>query len=124
GIHCAPALSRPAVARCLLVAALVEAVVVGNFLPWGDVPDGLDPDAAAHLAGLAVWIATVVDKHGKAVPVDHDRAVTESKQVGHRGPLIADVGVLLFHACPGVLGNAGAFANSGGCVAACGMNAG
>src|ERR1035437_9502532 len=62
-VHGAPAYLRAAVAVALIVAAVVEAVVVGDLLARLDVADGHDPDPAVLLVGFAIGIATMVDEH-------------------------------------------------------------
>src|ERR1035437_6019914 len=76
-IHCAAALLGAAVAQRLIVAAVVEAVIVGDLLADVDVADGRHPDPVVLLAGLAVGVATVVDEHRRAMAVDADGAVAE-----------------------------------------------
>src|ERR1035437_443405 len=106
-VHGAAASFCAAVAEGFIVAAIVEAVVVGDLLAGGDLPDGLDPHPAAHLAGLAVGLATVVDEHGGAMAVDDDGAVAESKQEGDGRGVVWCVGLGLGAAVAGVLGDAG-----------------
>ena len=81
-VHGSAALFGAAVADGFVVAAVIQAIIVGNLLARGDVLDGRDPHAAAHFAGLAVGVATVVDEHRHAVAVDDHRAVAESKEIG------------------------------------------
>jgi hypothetical protein len=124
GIHCAAAVFCAAVAKRLVLAAVVEAVVVGNLLAGDDVAQSRDPDSSVLLDTLAVGIATVIDKHRRAMAVDDDRAVSESKQVGDGGVLVGGVGLVPRKAVPGVLGHALALANGGGGVAAGGVDGG
>lgn len=63
----AAAASRPAVAVQLVVLVLDgELIVVGEFLAPVDLPQGKDDDVlvAVHVddAGIAVWLARVVDE--------------------------------------------------------------
>jgi len=48
GVQGATAFGRAAVAQGFAIVAVVEAVVVGEFLAGSDVADGLDPDASAN----------------------------------------------------------------------------
>jgi len=124
GVHGAAAVFRAAVADCFVVAAVVEAVVVSDLVAGGQVPDRRDPHPPVLLAGLAVGVATVVDEHGRAVAVDDDRAVAQSKEIGDGRVLVAGVGLLLGEAAAGVLGHAGSPAHRGRRVAACGVYGG
>ena len=81
-IHGSAAFLCAAVADRLIVAAVVEAVVVGDFFSGGDVPDGRDPYTAFDFPSFAIGVATVVDEHRGAVAVDDDRAVSKSKEIG------------------------------------------
>ena len=121
-VHGAAAPFCAAVADGLVRAPVVEAVVVGNLFSRLDFADGRDPDASADLLGLTIRVAAVVNEHGHAMTVDDDGAVTESKQVGNGRVLIGRVGLVFTETRPGVLGNAGAFANCGRAIAAGGMN--
>jgi len=123
-VHGATAFFSAAVAAGLIVAAVVEAVVVGDLLSSGDVLYGRYPDAIILFAGLAVGVATVVDEHGGAVAVDDHRAVAESKEVGDGRGLVGDVGFVLAEAVAGVLGDALTLADGRGGVAAGGVDGG
>ena len=123
-VHRSAASLCATVAESFVFAAVIEAVVVGNLLAGGNVPDGLDPDAAVHFAGLAVGVATMVDEHGRTVAVDDDGTVTESKEIGNDRVLVAGIGLLFAQAAAGVFGHARALADGGGGVAAGGVDGG
>jgi hypothetical protein len=74
--------------------------------------------------GFAVGVATVVDEHGHGVAVDDDLAVAQSKEVGDGRVLVAEVGLLFGERVAGVFGDARAFADGGGGVAAGGVDGG
>jgi len=111
-----------AVAGCLVVIAVVEVVVVGQFFSGGDVAYSFDPDATPNFAGLAVRVAGVVNEHRHAVPVDDPGAVTDAEEVGGGRVLVFLVSLLLGNAGAGVLDNAGAVFDGLSCVAAGRMN--
>lgn len=56
--------------RLVVVGAVVQAIVVGNLFSSYDIADGLDPDPAAALLGLAVRLTAVVDEHRHGVAID------------------------------------------------------
>jgi len=70
GVHGAAAVVGTAVAGAGVVTAIVEAVVVGDFVACGDVAEGDDPDVAVVFGGFGVAVAAVVDEHGTAEAVD------------------------------------------------------
>src|SRR5580658_468556 len=123
GIHGAAAGGRAAVAGAGVVAAFVEAVVVGDFGVGGDVAEGGDPDAAIVVfAGLAVALATVVDEHGGAEAVDDDRAVAQSKEIGDGVVGVEGVSFFLADASTCVFGDALALADRRGGIATGGVD--
>ena len=124
GVHGAAAVGGAAVAGAGVVGAVVEAIVVGDFAFGGDVAQGDDPDAVVFLDSLGVAVATVVDEHGGAEAVDDGCAVAESKEIGDGVVLVEHVGFVFVDAAAGVFGDALAFANVGGGVAAGGVNGG
>jgi hypothetical protein len=123
-IHCAPAALGAAIADCFVVAAVIETVVVGDLFAGLDGFDGLDPDSPVLFTGFAVGGATVVDKHRCAVTVDDDLTISQSKEIGDGRFLIVGVGFFFAYAAPGILGDASAFAEVGGGIAAGGVNGG
>jgi len=60
----------------------------------------------------------MVDKHRRAVAIDHDLAGPESKQVGYDRVLVERIGLLLTDPAACVLRESLALAQSGGGVAA------
>jgi hypothetical protein len=74
GVHGATAFLSAAIADGFVVAAVIEAIIVSNFFACCDGADGLNPNAAANFAGLAVGVAAVIDEHCHAVAVDDDLA--------------------------------------------------
>src|SRR5580658_2125669 len=123
-IHGPAALCRAAVADGFLIVAVIQAIVVGDLVARGDVANRRNPDAAIGLFGFAVGIAAVIDKHGRAVAVDDDRAVAESKQVGDGRILVGDIGLVFGDTRTIVLGHTGAFTHGCGGVAACSVDRG
>ena len=123
-IHGAAAFFGAAVADGFVVAAVVEAVIVGDLFARGDWTDGLDPDAAADFAGFAVGVATVVDEHGHAVAVDDDLAGAESKKIGDGRGFVGLVGFGFAEARAGVFGHAAALGDGRCSVAAGGVDGG
>jgi len=106
-----------------VVAAFVEAVVVGDFGVGGNVAEGGDPDAAVFVfAGFGVAVAAVVDEHGGAEAVDDNGAVAQSKEIGDGVVGVEGVGFFFTDAPAGVFGDAFAFADERGGVAACGVD--
>jgi len=105
-----------------VVAAFVEAVVVGYFAIGGDVAEGSEPDAAILFAGLGVAFATVVDEHGGTEAVDDNGAVAQSKEVGDGVIFVKCVGLLFADAAAGVFGEAFALTDECGGVATGGVD--
>jgi hypothetical protein len=123
GIHRPAAVGGGAVAGAGVVAAFVEAVVVGDLGVGWDVPQGGDPDVAVFVfAGLAVAIATVVDEHGGAEAVDDNRAVAQSKEIGDGVVGVKLIGFFFADAAAGVFGNALALADKRSGVATGGVD--
>jgi hypothetical protein len=123
-VHRPAALGRSAIADGLVVAAVIEAIIVGDLFAGGDLADGLDPDAPALLAGLTVGVATVVDEHGHAMAVDDHLATPKSKQIGDGRGFIGLVRLGLGEPGAGVFGDARAFADFRCGIAAGGVDGG
>ncbi len=102
-----------------VVAAVPEAVVVGDFFAGGDGALGDYPDAPVVFDGFAVASAGVVDEHGSGESVDDLGAVAESKEIGDGVVLVEGVCELFGEALAGVLDDA--LAATDGC---CGVAAG
>jgi uncharacterized protein YneF (UPF0154 family) len=124
GKHRPLALRRSTIADLLVVVAVVEVIIVGNFLARRDLLDCLDPHPALHHFGLAIRLAAMIDEHGRAVPVYDYIAFSESKQVGKRRVLVHLVRFVFADARARVFGDASAPANAYGGIAAGGVDCG
>jgi len=121
-IHRSAALACTAVADGLVVAAVVKTIVVGDLFAGSDVANRRNPHAPPDFPRFAVGIATMIDEHCRAVAIDDDRAVSESKQIGNGRVLVCCVGFFLGEARPRVFGYAHAFTNRGRGIAARGVD--
>src|SRR5579863_7987133 len=102
GVHGSAAIICAAVTGLGVIASVVEAIVIGDLGAGGYVLDGPDPDTAAYFVGFAIGIATVIDEHGHAVPIDDRCPPAESKQVGYGRFFVEGVGFGLAQARPGI----------------------
>jgi hypothetical protein len=51
--------------------AVVETIVIGQFLSSLDVPNGADHDFAIDFVRLAIWFTRMIDEGSDAVAIDH-----------------------------------------------------
>ena len=123
-VHGATAILGAAIARGLVITAVIKAVIVGDFFARRNALHGVDPYPALFLPCLAIWVAAVVDEHGGAMAVDDDRAISESKQVGDGRLFIEHVRLILTESRTGVFRYARTLRDTSCGIATGGVNRG
>ena len=64
-------------AQCRIARiAVIEAVVIGQFLSRRNLPDGANNHSASDLVGFAVRVAGMIDEGSNTVAVDDPLAIT------------------------------------------------
>src|SRR5208283_3378514 len=105
-VHTAATALAAAVAQGSVVfVAIVKPIIVGEFFAGGDVAQRLYKDPVLFLVGLTVGIAGVVHEHGHPMPIDHNLAVTDPKEIGERAAIVANVSLSFADAFARVLEN-------------------
>src|SRR5580698_11532174 len=82
GVHRLPAACRAAVAPRFIILTVIQVIFVSQLFAGSNVAQRFDPYASISLVRLTVRIAGMVDEHGRAMAIDHERPVTQAKQIG------------------------------------------
>ena len=96
--HGPPAFLRAAIAIRIIVIAVEQVVLVGQFFPSGNVADRKDKHPPIHVVRFAVRVTGVIDKHGDPKPVDHRLVDSTAEQVGNIPPLISFIRLIFAEA--------------------------
>ena len=78
--------------RRVIQIAVVQVVVVCQFLTSRDIPGGNDPHATLDFIRLAIGIARVIDERRHAFTIDHMFAIHEPEQIGPGMVVVERVG--------------------------------
>ena len=108
--------------RRVIQIAVVQVVVVSQFLTSRDIPGGNNPHAAFDFVGLTIGVARVIDKRSYTFTINHVFTIREPKQIGPGMVVVKRVGLFDRNARPGVLDDAGALLDRSRSVATVRIN--
>src|ERR1035438_745398 len=106
-----------------LILAIVQVVIVGQFLPGLDVAQGDDPHLAADLVGFAVRLARMIHKRRHSTALNDHLSPVQPKQVRVGKVVIKIVRLFVGQRHTRVFNDQGPLADSFRGIAAVAMNA-
>src|SRR5271165_1425350 len=110
-IHASAAALAAAIARRIVVA-VVQPVIVSEFLAGGDIAQRNDVHPVVFLIRLTVGIARMVHEHCHSVSVDDHLTIADSKQVRERPAVVSVIALSFGDALACIFQDACAFGNA------------